>query len=180
MSILLHGDAAFSGQGVVYETFHLSELPAYKTHGTVHIVVNNQVHGPVSGTWWYLLFPVCGILVTWYIHAKCLKSSTFIVFFDFLSTILAPYLCRHIYFYCLYNSTVWYFQIWLKLAFSRRWHVKYPHGTVTAEWVLVSQQVLFWKCEVLLCIYFQKVVIFFFWGKGLFVHFLICMSLYYF
>ena len=103
MSILLHGDAAFSGQGVVYETFHLSELPAYKTHGTVHIVVNNQVHGPVSATWWYLLFPVYGILVTWNIH-----------------------------------------------------------GTVTAEWVLVSQQVLFCKCEVLLCIYFQKVAIFFF------------------
>ncbi|KAH7638297.1 2-oxoglutarate dehydrogenase [Dermatophagoides farinae] len=43
MSILLHGDAAFAGQGVVYETFHLSELPDYSTHGTVHIVVNNQI-----------------------------------------------------------------------------------------------------------------------------------------
>lgn len=43
MSILLHGDAAFSGQGVVYETFHLSDLPSYTTHGTVHIVVNNQI-----------------------------------------------------------------------------------------------------------------------------------------
>ncbi|XP_052786146.1 2-oxoglutarate dehydrogenase complex component E1-like isoform X2 [Mya arenaria] len=43
MSLLLHGDAAFSGQGVVYETFHLSDLPAYTTHGTVHIVVNNQI-----------------------------------------------------------------------------------------------------------------------------------------
>lgn len=43
MSVLLHGDAAFSGQGVVYETFHLSDLPAYTTHGTVHIVANNQV-----------------------------------------------------------------------------------------------------------------------------------------
>ncbi|KAG7262741.1 hypothetical protein CRUP_038260, partial [Coryphaenoides rupestris] len=43
MSILIHGDAAFSGQGVVYETFHLSELPSYTTHGTVHVVVNNQV-----------------------------------------------------------------------------------------------------------------------------------------
>ncbi|XP_067937510.1 2-oxoglutarate dehydrogenase complex component E1-like [Watersipora subatra] len=43
MSILLHGDAAFSGQGVVYETFHLSDLPHYTTHGTVHIVVNNQI-----------------------------------------------------------------------------------------------------------------------------------------
>ncbi|XP_060560262.1 2-oxoglutarate dehydrogenase complex component E1-like isoform X5 [Ruditapes philippinarum] len=43
MSILLHGDAAFSGQGVVYETMHLSDLPAYTTHGTVHIVANNQI-----------------------------------------------------------------------------------------------------------------------------------------
>lgn len=43
MSILLHGDAAFAGQGVVYETFHLSDLPAYTTHGAIHIVVNNQI-----------------------------------------------------------------------------------------------------------------------------------------
>lgn len=43
MSILLHGDAAFAGQGVVFETFHLSDLPEYTTHGTIHIVVNNQV-----------------------------------------------------------------------------------------------------------------------------------------
>ena len=43
MSVLLHGDAAFAGQGIVYETFHLSDLPAYETHGTIHIVVNNQV-----------------------------------------------------------------------------------------------------------------------------------------
>lgn len=43
MSVLLHGDAAFSGQGVVYETFHLSDLPQYTTHGTVHIVANNQI-----------------------------------------------------------------------------------------------------------------------------------------
>lgn len=49
MSILMHGDAAFAGQGVVYETFHLSELPSYTTHGTVHVVVNNQVlRGSVS------------------------------------------------------------------------------------------------------------------------------------
>lgn len=44
MSILMHGDAAFAGQGVVYETFHLSELPSYTTHGTIHVVVNNQVN----------------------------------------------------------------------------------------------------------------------------------------
>jgi len=43
MSILIHGDAAFSGQGVVYETFHLSDLPNYSTHGTIHIVANNQI-----------------------------------------------------------------------------------------------------------------------------------------
>uniref|UniRef100_A0A8D0AJB0 2-oxoglutarate dehydrogenase complex component E1 n=1 Tax=Sander lucioperca TaxID=283035 RepID=A0A8D0AJB0_SANLU len=43
MSILIHGDAAFAGQGVVYETFHLSELPSYTTHGTIHVVVNNQI-----------------------------------------------------------------------------------------------------------------------------------------
>lgn len=43
MSILLHGDAAFAGQGVVYETIHLSDLPEYTTHGSIHIVVNNQI-----------------------------------------------------------------------------------------------------------------------------------------
>ena len=43
MSMLLHGDAAFAGQGVVYETFHLSNLPEYTCHGTIHIVVNNQI-----------------------------------------------------------------------------------------------------------------------------------------
>jgi len=43
MSILLHGDSSFCGQGVVYETFHLSDLPDYTTRGTIHIVVNNQI-----------------------------------------------------------------------------------------------------------------------------------------
>ncbi|XP_015124193.1 2-oxoglutarate dehydrogenase, mitochondrial isoform X4 [Diachasma alloeum] len=43
MSILLHGDAAFCGQGVVFETMHLSDLPDYTTHGTIHIVANNQI-----------------------------------------------------------------------------------------------------------------------------------------
>nr|CAD7439446.1 unnamed protein product [Timema bartmani] len=43
MSIILHGDAAFAGQGIVYETFHLSDLPDYTTHGTIHIVANNQI-----------------------------------------------------------------------------------------------------------------------------------------
>jgi len=43
MGVLLHGDAAFAGQGVVYETMGLYHLPAYQTGGTIHIVVNNQI-----------------------------------------------------------------------------------------------------------------------------------------
>lgn len=43
MSILLHGDSSFAGQGVVYETFNMSGLPDYTAHGTIHLVVNNQV-----------------------------------------------------------------------------------------------------------------------------------------
>ncbi|CAI0443075.1 unnamed protein product [Linum tenue] len=43
MGILIHGDGSFAGQGVVYETLHLSALPNYSTGGTIHIVVNNQV-----------------------------------------------------------------------------------------------------------------------------------------
>jgi 2-oxoglutarate dehydrogenase E1 component len=43
VSILLHGDAAFAGQGVVAECFALSGLRGHKTGGTIHIVVNNQI-----------------------------------------------------------------------------------------------------------------------------------------
>jgi 2-oxoglutarate dehydrogenase E1 component len=41
--IIIHGDAAIAGQGIVYEIVQMSQLPGYKTGGTLHLVVNNQV-----------------------------------------------------------------------------------------------------------------------------------------
>jgi 2-oxoglutarate dehydrogenase E1 component len=43
MTVLLHGDAAFAGQGVVAESLNLSGLSGYRTGGTVHVVINNQL-----------------------------------------------------------------------------------------------------------------------------------------
>lgn len=43
ISILIHGDAAIAGQGIVYEIVQMSQLPGYRTGGTIHFVINNQV-----------------------------------------------------------------------------------------------------------------------------------------
>jgi 2-oxoglutarate dehydrogenase E1 component len=49
MAIQIHGDAAFAGEGIVQETLNLSGLEAYRTGGTLHVIVNNQLGRPRGG-----------------------------------------------------------------------------------------------------------------------------------
>ena len=43
LTLLIHGDAAFAGQGIIMECFQMSQLEGYRTGGTLHIVSNNQI-----------------------------------------------------------------------------------------------------------------------------------------
>ena len=43
VNLQIHGDAAFSGQGIIYESFAMSKLPNFNIGGTIHIICNNQI-----------------------------------------------------------------------------------------------------------------------------------------
>lgn len=72
MAIIMHGDAAFTGQGVVYETVEMSNLPAFNTYGSIHIVCNNQI-GYTTDPRYSRSTPYCtGIIFFYNLFVSCI------------------------------------------------------------------------------------------------------------
>jgi 2-oxoglutarate dehydrogenase E1 component len=86
MGVLVHGDAAFAGQGLVAETLQMSSLPGYRTGGTIHVIVNNQV-GFTASPAEQRSTPYCTDIAKmlecpiWHVHGEDLDALAHVVAF---------------------------------------------------------------------------------------------------